>query len=85
MQVDYTHPFGKSNKIETGYKGIYRINDNNYQSDTLNYSLGGYFNNTNVSNHFKLTETINSGYFIFGSKIKDFVYKSWAQGRKYHR
>jgi len=73
--LDYTHPFGKSNQIETGYKGTYRVNDNDYHSDTLNYSSGNYVDNINLSNHFKLSEMINAVYFMFGSKIKGLSFK----------
>lgn len=75
IQADYTHPLNQSSKIETGYKSTYRINDNEFKSDTLDYSLNGFVTNTATQNHFKLSEFINAVYGTFSSSIKDFSYK----------
>ncbi len=70
-QVDYTHPFSKTSKLETGYKGTFRSNDNNYTSDTMNYNISSYFTDATVSNHFKLSEYINAVYGVFSGAIND--------------
>jgi hypothetical protein len=72
IQGDYTHPLNKNTSLETGYKGIIRINDNSYNSDTLNYNINGYVQNINVSNQFKLTEDIQAVYGMFSRRIKNF-------------
>ncbi|MBE2217383.1 MAG: TonB-dependent receptor [Ignavibacteria bacterium] len=74
-QLDYVHPVSKVSKLEGGYKGTFRTNDNNFDSDTLNNSLNTYQLNSDVANHFKLDEYINAAYFMFSSSIKDFSYK----------
>ncbi len=74
-QLDYVHPFGKDTKLEVGYKGTYRKNDNEYTSDTMDYNSNSYIRNTGVSNHFKLNENINAAYGVFSSSISVFSYK----------
>ena len=74
-QLDYVHPLSKISKLEAGYKGTFRQNDNNFDSDTLNYSLNQYLVNESISNRFKLDEYINAAYLVFSSSIKDFSYK----------
>ena len=74
-QLDYTHPFNKETRIETGYKGTFRLNDNDFGSDTLNYSSGTYENNIGVTNHFKLRENIYSAYGVFSHSIGKFSFK----------
>ena len=76
VQTDFTLPVSKISKIETGYKGTFRVNDNNFHSDTLNYSLNNYVTNNLTQNHFKLNEYINALYGVFSSSIgADFSYK----------
>lgn len=74
-QMDYTHPLSGETKIEAGYKGTFRINDNNFKSDTLYYASNNYVNNERVSNHFKLNEYINAVYGVFSGAIGKFSYK----------
>lgn len=74
-QVDYVHPVSKVSKIEAGFKGTYRQNDNNFDSDTLDYSTNSYLINESISNRFKLNEYINAAYIMFSSSIKNFSYK----------
>ena len=76
VQTDYTHPLSQSTKIETGYKGTFRTNDNEFKSDTLDYSLNNFVTNTDTKNRFKLSEYINAVYGTFSGSIKDFSYKA---------
>jgi len=75
LQADYTHPFNDMTKLETGYKGLIKINDNDYTYDTLNYTTNNYVRSEGFSNHFKMNESINSIYGTFSHKIKDFKFK----------
>ncbi len=75
IQLDYTNPFNDKTKLETGYKGIFRVNDNDFRSDTLNYSINKFVINNDVTNHFKLSENINAIYSTFSHKIKNFRFK----------
>jgi iron complex outermembrane recepter protein len=75
IQLDYTNPFNDKTKFETGYKGIFRSNDNNYAFDTLNYTLNSFVRNVDLTNRFKLSENINAVYGTFSHKIKKFRFK----------
>jgi outer membrane receptor protein involved in Fe transport len=74
-KADYLHPFTKDTRLETGFKGIYRSNDNDFRSDTLDRNLNQYTTNSSISNHFIYKEQIYALYGLFGSKIKDFSFK----------
>jgi outer membrane receptor protein involved in Fe transport len=72
-QVDYVHPLGKWGRIETGYKGSYRINENNY---TLNYLSDEIWQkDTLSSNDFEYDEQMHSAYFIYAGNIKKFKFQ----------
>ena len=75
VQLDYTNPFNDKTKFETGYKGIFRVNDNDFSSDTMNYVLNKFIRNEDVTNHFKLSENINAIYGTFSHKIMKFRFK----------
>ncbi|MFA5405202.1 MAG: TonB-dependent receptor, partial [Ignavibacteria bacterium] len=62
IQLDYTNPFNDNTKFETGYKGTFRSNDNDYAFDTLNYSRNSIVRNVDLTNHFKLSDNINAVY-----------------------
>ncbi|MCI0716313.1 MAG: TonB-dependent receptor [Chlorobi bacterium] len=74
-QLDYIHPFTKVTKIETGYKGTFRFNDNNFTSDTLDYIINNYVNNQSITNHFKFDEYISAAYAMFSSSFGGFSFK----------
>lgn len=75
VQTDYTHPISKETKFETGYKGTFRINDNSFTSDTMNYSINNFVSNENADNRFKLNEYINAAYGVYQSTVGNFTYK----------
>ncbi|HJY63183.1 MAG TPA: TonB-dependent receptor, partial [Ignavibacteria bacterium] len=80
VQTDYTHPFTKETKIEAGYKGTFRLNDNDFSSDTLDHSINNYVTNTGLNNRFKLNEYIDAVYAMFSSTIGSFSYKFGVRG-----
>lgn len=75
IQADYTHPFNGETRFETGYKGIFRENDNDYRYDTLNFNTNKYITNSLLTNHFNLSENINAVYGTFSQTISDFRFK----------
>jgi outer membrane receptor protein involved in Fe transport len=75
VQADYTHPINEKSKFEAGYKGTFRTNDNNFNSDTLDYSINTYVNNAGISNHFKLSDRINAIYAAYSGGIGKFSFK----------
>ena len=74
-QADYVHPFNTETKLEAGYKGTFRKNDNDFQSDSLDYSSNQHADIISTTNHFKLTDNINAGYIVFSSALAGFNYK----------
>ncbi len=67
-KVDYTHPFSKTMKLETGVKAAF-VNINNdviYRRDTST----GWFADEERSNHFIYKENVNAAYAIFSAGIK---------------
>ncbi len=75
LQADYTNPFNELTKFETGYKGSFKKNDNDYAYDTLDYMANGYVRSLGASNRFKLNEAINAMYGTFSHKVKNFKFK----------
>ncbi|MCU0435896.1 MAG: TonB-dependent receptor [Bacteroidia bacterium] len=59
-QIDYTHPFGKKYKLETGLKSSYVETDNDLHFDVLNN--GNWENDILRSNRFIYKEQINAAY-----------------------
>jgi iron complex outermembrane recepter protein len=59
-QIDYTHPFGKKYKLETGFKSSVVKTDNDLHFDVLNNNT--WQNDTTRSNRFIYKEQINAAY-----------------------
>ncbi len=72
-QIDYVHPFGKWGRIETGYKGNYKINENDYLLNNLITDI--WQKDTLSSNDFEYQEQIHSAYFIYAGNIKKFKFQ----------
>lgn len=75
IQIDYSNPFNDKTKLEAGYKGIFRTNDNDYSFDTLNYNVNSIIRNYDITNNFKLSDYINAVYGTFSHKINKFRIK----------
>lgn len=75
LQMDFYSPLGKKTNFETGYKGTFNLNDNDFHSDTLNNITNGFVENVSVTNHFKLSDYINAVYTTLTQKIKNFRFK----------
>lgn len=64
-QLDYAFPVSKKGIIETGYKGVYRTINADFQSaDLINNS---YVINTGASNIFDFNEQVHAAYLQFSS------------------
>lgn len=72
LQLDYVNLSEKKLKIETGYKSIFRKNDDDINFLNYDYTTNSYINNINISNNFIYKENIHALYAIFTDKIKDF-------------
>jgi len=75
LQTNYIYPFGKDAKLETGFQGIIRNNDENYtldKYDSINYH---WYSDTTQSNHFVYNEQIYAVYGIFSKEYKKFSFQ----------
>ncbi len=71
-KIDYTHPFGKDAKLETGYRGSYKKRDDDFRVELFDYPSNQFVTDYNSSNHFIYKEQIHALYGIFTDKIGDF-------------
>ncbi|HCN84818.1 MAG TPA: TonB-dependent receptor [Sphingobacteriaceae bacterium] len=83
-KVDFTHPFSKKTKLETGLKSSYVKTDNN-----LNYSTkqadGSYQNDAARSNQFQYTEVISAAYVSLSTEpFKDFSIQAGLRAENTH-
>ncbi|MDD5765560.1 MAG: outer membrane beta-barrel family protein [Candidatus Marinimicrobia bacterium] len=62
FQTDYTYPFLNGLRIETGYKGTFRLNDSDYQLE--NNVSDEWVVDSAATNHFIYTEQIHAVYGI---------------------
>lgn len=76
LQLDYVNSPGKNIKIETGYKSIFRKNNDDINFLNYDYLTNSYINNVNISNNFIYSENIHALYAIFTDKIKDFSFSA---------
>ncbi|HMS64254.1 MAG TPA: TonB-dependent receptor [Ignavibacteria bacterium] len=74
LQLDYEMPLGKETKLETGYRGIFRKNDNDFRSESFDYNLNFYVPDLLSSNRYIYDENINAVYGIYSGSVKDFNY-----------
>jgi outer membrane receptor protein involved in Fe transport len=70
-QLDYTHPFAKKYKFETGGKVTIRNLDNDFNADSLDYSLNTWVPMTSLINRFIYLENVNAIYGTFSGSIKE--------------
>ncbi len=59
-KLDYVHPFGKTGKLEAGWKSSYVMSDNDVLFETLTDSK--WVPDANRTNHFVYDETIHAAY-----------------------
>lgn len=63
FKIDYANPIGKRGILETGYKGIYRYTDADFQSQY--YNSNEYVANPLASNVFHFSEQVHAGYLQY--------------------
>ncbi len=71
-KLDYTLPFEKNAKLETGYRGSYKKRDDDFRVELFDYPSNQFLTDYNSSNHFIYKEQIHALYGIFTDKIGDF-------------
>lgn len=75
IQTDYTRPFGKKTKLETGLRAALRSRENNDQNYSYNDATGNYDLITKTSTHYTNTDKVYAAYATVSSSIKNFTYK----------
>ena len=75
MQLDYSHPFHKKAKLETGWKTTLRNINNDFQSETFDQSSGEFISDSLLNNQFLYEEQIHAIYGTYGHKIKGFSFQ----------
>lgn len=74
LQADYVHPFNNNNKLETGYKTVFRMFDNDFNFENLDNTSGNWIRDNTVSNRFKYQEVVYAGYVSYGQKFERFSF-----------
>jgi ferric enterobactin receptor len=69
LQADYTHPFGKHTKLESGFKGTLRRNANDFRPTVLDPTSGEYVPDAERANAFDYRERIGAVYAVLSRQI----------------
>ena len=75
LQADYVHPFGEKGKFETGYKGIVKTMDTDFETYTYDDITSNFVIDTDRSNHFIFEENIQSVYGQLNNQFGKFGYQ----------
>jgi len=75
LQLDYTHPFKNQTKMELGAKSIIRNIDNDFYSQSFNYSENSLIEDTAINNNFIYNEKIHAVYSTLSGQIKKIAYQ----------
>ncbi|WP_291912037.1 outer membrane beta-barrel protein [Chitinophaga sp. CB10] len=82
LQSDYTSPFGKKGKLETGVKGTIRKIDNDYLATLYNRDSMAYLPSQNLSNKYNYEEDIYAAYFNIANAIGNLGYQVGARAEQ---
>ena len=69
IQTDYIHPLSKDSKLETGFRGIIRNQDSDFNFFNYNNATQVWDNNANYSNHFIYSEQTYALYGIYSRML----------------
>lgn len=70
-QMDYTHPFAKNYKVETGWKVNIRQFDNEMIADSFDYNQNNWIIDNGLTNRFIYLENVNAAYGTFSGSVKE--------------
>lgn len=74
FQVDYVQPFQHNNKLETGYKNVIRMFDNDFNFENFDNTNGNWVEDNTVSNRFKYQEVVYAAYASYAQKFERFSF-----------
>jgi outer membrane receptor protein involved in Fe transport len=69
LQTDHTHAFGKRTKLESGFKGTLRRNENDFAASFLDATSGAYVPDPSRANAFDYRESIGAVYGVLSRQI----------------
>lgn len=69
IQLDYTLPFSKDQKLEAGYRTTIRNDDESQVSDQFNYHTGAYYRDYNLTNDFILEDIVHAVYASYQNQL----------------
>jgi ferric enterobactin receptor len=69
LQADHTHSFGQRTKLESGFKGTLRTNENDFAASVLDTVAGAYVVDANRANAFEYRERIGAAYAVLSRQI----------------
>lgn len=75
FKTDFVLPLDEAGKFETGYKGIYRKRNINFNVVDLDIPSGNWINDLNQSNVFEYEEQIHAAYAMYSNKLGGFKYQ----------
>ena len=81
-QIDYVMPMGEEGQFEAGYRGSFRLIENQYLVEEFNDI--NWVRLDNLSNDFNYIEDINALYAIYSNKIGRFSYQIGLRGEHSH-
>jgi len=71
IQLDYTLPFSKEQKLEAGYRTTLRYDDEEQLSDALNPENGAYERDYDLTNNFNMDDIVHALYANYQNKLTD--------------
>ncbi|MGE5456839.1 MAG: TonB-dependent receptor domain-containing protein [Methanococcaceae archaeon] len=75
FKTDFVSPVGEGGKFESGYKGIFRQRNLNYNVENYDYGVSNWVNDINQSNDFQYNEQIHAAYVMYSDNISKFKYQ----------
>jgi outer membrane receptor protein involved in Fe transport len=82
IQLDYSHPFGKSGLLETGYKGIIRTFNTDVDWERFNRVSNNWERNNFLSNEYCYDENVQAVYLAYKDKIGKFDYSGGVRAEQ---
>ncbi len=68
LAADYTHPFSRERKLETGYKTIVRSIDNDFYSESVKQGSSDYTPDPGITNRFQYEEQVHAAYATYAQQ-----------------
>lgn len=84
VQTDYTTPLGKKGKLEAGFKGTSRKNENDYNAQLYNWDTHQYEKSEQLSNTYEYKEDVYAGYANLAGALGNLGYQVGTRVEQAH-